>query len=467
VAAGAAVALGLGAALAPTAGTAQAVTARDSLELRLDEALRIAEANNPGYRRSVNQLGLNGVSTRSAWAQDILPTPSLTLFNTGYTGNLTRRATDNFGNPIENPTADWSYFSNTQQSLLLTWEIQGASIFHAMDRVRVDNREREVAEARSWAETRSEVLRSYWDAVEQQALMEVETALLEARTVDLELARRLFDLAQRSRVDVLNAELAVEQQRLTLEEQRAALAQALLSLRTVLGDPDLPPLRLVDDGAPVFDPRGLDTEALVERARESAPRVREARVSLESARVGVREAGTSWWPELTARISVARRAQTQEGDALFDVSWDEDLDQQFSVGLSFPMFNDFFGNRLRQEQARVQASNQAESLRQTRLEVEEEVRGALLDLENQWERYRLARRSAEIAAEALELAREEYRLGTRTFEQLRESVEQEAETRRRLTQSRFQFLDALATLEATAGVPVGADGDAGPGSGAG
>ncbi len=84
--------------------------------------------------------------------------------------------------------------------------------------------------------------RRFYDAMKQEALLDVERALIQSRQADQELAERLFSLAANSRVDVLNAQLGVEQQRLAVRQQERARAQALLALRTAIGEPDLPPV---------------------------------------------------------------------------------------------------------------------------------------------------------------------------------------------------------------------------------
>jgi outer membrane protein len=122
------------------------------------------------------------------------------------------------------------------------------------------------------------------------------------------------------------------------------------------------------------------------------------------------------------------------------------------------MFNDYFQNRQAQHRSAVEARNAREEARASTLRTEQEVRGALLELENQHESLRLAERSAEIAVEALRLAREEYRLGSRSFEDLRAAFDREADTRRQVIQARHSFVDALLSLEEAVGQPVGPDG---------
>ncbi|GMV06165.1 MAG: hypothetical protein AMXMBFR53_24410 [Gemmatimonadota bacterium] len=447
-AAAAAMVLGLA---APGSAAAQQP---DTVTLTLELALDIARGTNPAYRQAVNSAQLNGTEMRTTWFDQVLPQARVRLFDTQFTGNLTRQAFDNFGNPIENPVPDWRYFSQTNQSLDLTWVVQGASIFNALNRQSLTNLDREIAETRARTELGVEVRRAYWDALEQRALLRAEAELVEGRRLDHEVARRLFSLALRTRVDVLNAELAIEQQELALRRQEAAYEKAKLALRTRMGDDDLGPFRLGEEPLPIFDPAALEADRLVAQALDANPELRQAEVAVRSAGVALKESKRSWWPTLVLNFNLARRARGDQRDALFDMSFDEDLDQQFYIGLQVPMFNNFFENQQSIHQSSVELSNRREAERATRLGVEESVRTALLELSSQSESLRLAERSAEIAAEALSLAQEEYRIGTRTFEDLRQTIDAEADTRRQVIQARYAFVDALLSLEEAVGVPV-------------
>jgi outer membrane protein len=429
----------------------------DTLRLDLADALRFAAGGNPAYRRAENAVGLNAAESRATWLGELVPQVSVSLFNTAYTGNLQRRATDNFGNPIENPAADWVYFSSTSQALSVGWEIQGRSIFDAYRGQQLLNRERTLSRDVAWNDLLVDVRRRYMDALEQRELERAEAELIGARELDREVAERLYSLAMRTRVDVLNAELALEQQALALQRQRAAHERALLALRSALGMDAPQALDLAEESVPAFDPSALDADVLVRRALDGNPVLRRSEVGVRRAEVAASEERNAWWPRLSMGFDVFRRAQQPDRGALFDVSFDEDLDSRFFLQLSIPVFNDFFQKRRASEQASVERDNRREENREARLRVEEAVRGAHLELGSQWASLRLAERSHEIAGEALRLAREEYRLGTRTFEDLRASFDREAETRRQVIQARYAFARALLDLEAAVGAPVGPD----------
>ena len=438
---------------APNPLHAQAPRA-DTLTLTLEEAYRIAALSNPIYRQTVNATRLNGPETRAAWFDQILPSVSVNPLSTQYNGRLTQQATDFFGNPIENPESSYAVTSVTSQSISLAWTLQGANLFNYRTRQRLANRDRALAESAAMADLRTGVRRQFFTVLLERELLELERLLLDARRIDLDVVQQLFRVADKTRVDVLNAELGIEQQGLNINRQDRRYRQAILTLRTILGDVGLPALNLEAEDHPILDPSGLDTEELVDRAMDANAELRQGRALVESASHGVKESRTNWWPSLSASYIYGRYAQTQGQGALFDFTPENDTQSSFGIQLSLPFFGDYFQNKASIARAVVDLDNADEDLRRTRLAVAEEVRSAILTLRNQYESYQLAQRSFAIAEEALRLAREEYRLGTRTFEQLRESIDSEADARRQVIEADFGFQDGLVTLDEAVGAPL-------------
>ena len=162
--------------IAPAAGQD-----REPIQLSLGQALEYAEGSNPALRRATNSTLVNGAEMRSTWAEQLLPRAELTLFNTAFTGNLQRRAFDNFGNPIANPSAEWNYFSQTVHTLGLSWSVQGASLFQTHERQQLTNEGRDIGVLRARTDMEIQVQRLYIDAMEQKALMQAEEELVAAR----------------------------------------------------------------------------------------------------------------------------------------------------------------------------------------------------------------------------------------------------------------------------------------------
>jgi outer membrane protein len=431
---------------------AVAAQATPSDPLTLQEALRLAEGSNPAYRRATNDAGLNRVAMRTTWLSQLLPSASLTLA-TQYDGNLRRFAQDEFGYPVERPDAPWSYFSSTTQVLGLSWNVQGPSLFQAYRRQRLENARRDLVQQNALTDVQLEVQQLYLDALEQRALAESASELLEARRVELGVAERLFAVGTKTRVEVLSAELEVERQVLALQRQESDHAKALLELQTALGV-EAGDLGLADEELPIFDPSFIDADALVDRALDLNPELRESEVAISTAEVAVDETGSTWWPQLDAGINVYRRAQLPNTEGLFEPAFDRSFESNFFIRLSLPLFNSFFEDREAHAEARVQLQNEIETRRETRLGVERTVRGAVLVLDNEWASLRIAERSSEIAQEALRLAQERYRLGTGSFEELRTSARNEADTRSLEITARHAFVEALLDLELAVGGSV-------------
>lgn len=437
----------------PLSGSAQGVLA-DTVDLSLEEAYRIAGLHNPAYRRALNDVSLNSAQTRVTWLTQVLPRLSVDVLNTGYSGRLTPQTVDFFGNPIDNPESNYVFSSSTSQGASLTWNIQGASLFHSLKRQRLTNADRALAGDGALWGLRSNVRRQFFAASREAELLRLERDLLEERQVDHDLAERLFELAAITRVDLLNAELEIEQQALNIQSQDGQYQRSLLTLRTTLGDVGLPPIRVAGEPQPVFNPSGLDAESLVRTAMNRNLDIRQARAAVTSASHAVSMSKASWWPNLSARFDVGRFTQTRGRDALFDLKSDDDLQSQLSLQLTIPFFNNYFQNSYDIQEAKVQVDNRSEDLRNARLSAEEQVRGNLMTLNNQYETYRLAQRSHDIAQEARRLAREEYRLGTRTFTELRDIIAQERNAARQVIEAHYGFVDALVALEAAVGTPV-------------
>ena len=427
----------------------------DTLVVTLNQAQEIARRNNPDYRRAAGQLELNGPETWAVWASGVLPRLSLTLLNTSYGGNLTRRNIDFFGNPIENPEADFIYTSRTSQGIGMNWEFDGQSPLNRLKRIGAENRGRELGEEVAGEALRLDVQRGFFDALEQEEMLAAEAAVAEATRSDLEAAERLFELALRTRVDVLQAELQIEQQQLALRRQQGLRDQARLALSTLLGETNLPPVRPAVTPVPLFDPAELDELALVGRSTAASSVVKLAQAGLRVAEIDLDDRRGTYWPRVSASFNAGRLVQAPNTKSLFRFGgFDDELYSSFSLGLSLPFFNDLFGNRVAVSRAEVDREGRRDDLRQARIEAERSTRSALLTLRDGWDEVRIAERSLAIATEALELAREEYRLGVRTFEQLQQSVLSEASTRRQLIQVRYGFVDVLVDLEAAVGGPV-------------
>lgn len=421
-------------------------------ELTLREALDIAARGNPSYRRELNQLELAGPQ-RQQVIGDFLPGVDVSL---GTTQGFVRQAvgTDDFGRPVPNPDVRTTYQSSSNQALSFSWTLfDGLRRFQAL-------REQE-AQVRAWsgaAEARlatltADVERAFFEAHLRREHVILEEDLLRVRQRVLEATERLFALADKSRADVLGARVEVQLQEKALEDARSEHRKQLLTLRRHLGDPSIGEFRLAEAPLAVFDPSSLDVEGLVEQAVTGNPGVRsdEAAVALQRA-VAKGERG-SRWPTVSLSGDVARTEWGLDQSALFDLSPSTQSAGGLRLALSWSLF-DNFNRQYSVAAADIAHRNAQETLRDSRLQVEQDVRTGFIALETAFANLQTLESAQELAQERLRLAGEEYLLAGRTFEELQDAVSSAAEASRDVVQARFDFVSARIDLEQAIGARI-------------
>lgn len=439
--------------VAPARGGTLLAQEAEPPELDLQEALEIATRSNPGMRRAMNELDLNTPSVRASWGS-FLPTLNLNL---GTSASFRRETfgVDNLGRPIENPQPEWVTTSSSSQSISSSLTLFDGG--RRRNQLRVEQaraRTRSAGVEGELITLRAGVERAFLAAVQQRMLLGVEEELLANRIRELESTRRLFQVAIRDQVDVLGAELAVQQQERQVELVSGEFRKAILALRSQLGDRELPPFTVPLQDPEVFDPSRLDVEELVRRALASSPRVVEQELAVSTARASLSATRAQLRiPTVSISGNFGRSDGQRNWGGFLDPNPNGSRGGGMSLGFSIPGFGGF-SSFSQIAQSDVALRNAVETERQVRLQVEEEIRGRLIDLERAWRSLELARRSLAVAERRLELTREKYQLATATFEELSSTAEQAAEQRRNVTNEQFNFATARIALEEAAGVLV-------------
>lgn len=420
--------------------------------LSLEDALELAGQNNPLLRQAMNELELTPAGRRAAWGA-FLPRLDLGM---GTNINLNRRllAEDFFGNPIANPNVEWVTASRSSQDISARFSLfEGGRRFHqrGAERARGIARERRV-EAEMTA-TSGRVATSFYETIRQSDLLELEMAILEGKRLDLESTTRLFELAVGSPVDVLAAELEVQRQERAVRQAENDHAKAVLALRAEIVAPEMGEFTTRGTPPEPFDPAALDEVALIGRALEQSPRIRQNRAEVDVSRASLSAVRSARLPTISLTTAFFQSANALEYAATFQPFSSESRYASASLSLSLPVFTGFSAERDIAD-AQVALANAEEGVRQTRLEIERDVRSRLIDLRGAWDSYRLAERSSEIAEERLRLAREGYRLTTETFSDLQLAIEGAANERRTAINARYDFVAARIELEQVVGGPL-------------
>lgn len=417
--------------------------------LTLQDALRRAVEYNPQYRQAVNRMDLAEPQRREALGR-FLPDLSVS-YNTGHSFSRQTTALDIFGNPLPNPEVRTITRSRSNQGATMGIPLlRGGSRFHQLGQVRAQARVDRLSAGRELNTILAEVQRQFLIAQRQKAGLEVELELLAARERDVELTTRLFELASIGRSDLLATELELEAQRLAVNTARASFQKGLLALRKAIGAPGLENFDVERRQPEPFDPASLDVNGLVDLALRESPRVGEANAALAVSRAALNTTKADRWPTLSLTADIGGGTFGSERTALFEFVPDGGSGG-LSLSVSIPVFSRFTTSRAIAA-ADVELRNANETLRQTQLDLEEQIRARYVDLEAAWASLRERTRRREIATERLGIVQEEYRLATKSIEDLRAAIRDEASALRDALDQRFEFAGALLGLYEAAGI---------------
>lgn len=467
--------------------------------LTLDEAVRLARKHNPGFLRTANDEGAADWSVRESYAT-FLPDVSTSLSgqylapgipSTGiYTG-------EDFGIG----STDY-YFSG--YNLQLSYQLSGSSLFQVSS-ARAD---RKATRARIEAEAfslESEVMAQYLAALRARDEVEVARRQLERAEESEELAKARVEVGAAIPTDGKQAEVERGRAEVALLEGESALRTEKLRLAEQVGVDAPGSYELVSEFA-VFEP-DWTREELVDRAMARHPQLRAYRAQEDARKAGVRQAWSSYFPNLylsatwsgrareigdrqyllgQARTSVrsqrescqfmnqlvsglthsiegypkdctadpyqltpAEESQILANNDVFPFDFREEP-LSIYLQVSFPVFQGF-GRERELEEARAAAEDARFDRRAEELRLKTAVTQAFDELETAARVVEIEARNREVAREQLTLAQERYRLGAAPFLELLEAQSSMAAAERDYLDARYRFHGAIWALEAAVG----------------
>lgn len=432
---------------APRAALAQ----RDTLNLTLAEAIRVAKRQSPDLQKAQNTASAAGVAARAGWA-GFLPSVSAGMNLTGFSSTKVT-GEDNFGQPVElaNPITFKSSSATQSVGLQLTLFDGLATLNNA--HAAGAGRDAAVAGVDAQAVLlEANTKRAYFAAVLNDSLISVEEKLLQSARDQLEATQRRFRNAGADQIDVLGAQVALAQQEQAVARQRGAAEKALLTLRQTLGLGDTVAVTVQGGFPSLFDPSRLDADSLVARAETMSPAIEQSEATADQAHALASAAHGQRWPTIRGSVGYDRSVNRTNYGALTEFN-PRNHGFSFGINVQLPIFSQFNISQ-RIAQANAQSDNADENLRAARLQLNRDVRSALIDLVNAYQQVTLADRAAELARQRLDLSRQKYQLGSITFTVLTQVVDQQSNAERQAVSARATFADALAQLEQQVGGPV-------------
>jgi outer membrane protein TolC len=421
--------------------------------LTLEEALRRAEAENPRYRQSVNELSLSRIDRSDAWLS-LLPTPHISAFSTSMSWNLQTVAQNIFGEFEENPNRRMIQSSSSAQRFGVTLFFDFRNVVNLWQQA-LEMTVREATVITEQGALQAEVTAAFLTAQEREGQLAVEDWLVQQAEQALEVTRRLYALARRDRLDVLAAEIELADREHQRERAQSDAEAAHLALRHRMGAADWTRFALAPIPFKEIDLASLNEETLVQEALIRSPRVRQALVQQARAERGIASHRARWLPTVSVSMNTARQAFERDGGgAFFQPDPGGDWSRNFVFQFNLPDLGQ--GLRIRNDlnRARVGLQQQAETVRQVQLDVEQEVRSLLRDLRQGERDLALEKRRADLADERLALQGEVYGMGRGSFLELQNALQQAAAARRTILQTQYTLERTRLGLERVLGRPL-------------
>jgi outer membrane protein TolC len=312
------------------------------------------------------------------------------------------------GRYLTDPTVNAPYPRTTDLRLLLTQPLlrgvgPNATFFELRNARRaVQGQERSLSLARQ--RTAVDVAAAYYAVIAQRQLLEVAGQSLERTEALLKSSEARLEVGLASKLDVFRAELQAAQARDAMVRSQSALATALERFRALLalppGDPVEPEAVALPDTEEAFEP----TPVLVRRALDARLELLEARDLVDDARRSASLAKQNLLPQVDLNVGV-----TQLGfGSSFGTAWGAG-DRQVNVFLSASIPLPQASERATRAVADLQVGSRERGVRQRSLDIEQEVRQSLRDLEQ-------IKKSVELQKKAVEVADQQRRLAVLRYQ---------------------------------------------------
>jgi outer membrane protein len=456
------------------------------VRLTVQQAIELAEHNNPQHLTTVDRRGVASWQLRSAYGA-LLPTVTAE-FGSAYREGLQQLiAGQRFGAASDQISSSYDIGVQAQYNAatFLTPKLQRANV-----------RAAEAATGASAQRLRTTIIQQYLNALQQRARTVMQDSLLASAQAQLALVQARFEAGAVTALDVRRAEVAVGQQEVALVQaaNQAQIETLRLFQQMGLSRPDS--VELVSQFE-MSDP-GLSLDQLLALGRRSNPTLAEMRSRQEAAQLGYRNAQAQYTPTLRLFTGLggytnqytdqgfvlSQRTETKQQRCAADAGDDpiaveacgsatlttQETEQAlyenrqfpfrfqrnpFSLGasLSIPLFNGFQREQ-RVQEAAVARNEATHTERAQALQLEADVTAAFLNLAAARRTVALQERTAAAARDAMSFAVERYRVGLNSFvdvAQARADLERAENDR---IAAIYDYHRALAALEGAVGVAI-------------
>jgi len=279
---------------------------------------------------------------------------------------------------------------------------------------------------------------AFYQALTSEAVLKVaeETVIQRQATVDQ--VGALTKAKLRSNLDLSFANMQVSQAKLLLLDAQNNAADAMASLNTVLGSERDEQYTLVDETTASPDPAPQDAEALLQTAFTARPDLAALNDNYTAARQFSTAERELWMPTVSALTALGgtpvRADQIQS-------SWYGAA----GANITIPIFNGFLFSARAQE-AKLRANAAGEQVRNLRDVIARDLRTAILNAQNAFQRIGVTQEMLNESNMALDLSQARYKIGLSGIVELTQAQLAQTQAEIAYANARYAYQTALAVV---------------------
>ena len=279
---------------------------------------------------------------------------------------------------------------------------------------------------------------AFYQALTSQAVLKVAEQTVAERQATLDQISALANSKLRSTLDQSFAAVQLSQARLLLLDAQANQQSAMASLKLVMGSERDEQYTLVDETPASPEPAPSNEDVLLQAAYASRPDLAALNDNYTAAKQFSTAEHDLWMPTVSALAAVGgtpiRADQIQS-------SWYGAA----GANISIPIFNGFLFNA-RSQEAKLRADAAGEHVRNLRDEIARDVRVAMLNAQNSYQKISVTQSMLNQANLALDLAQARYKIGLSGIVELTQAQLSQTEAQIAYTTARYVYETSQAEL---------------------
>jgi outer membrane protein len=282
------------------------------------------------------------------------------------------------------------------------------------------------------------VEQAFYQALTSQAVLRVAEETVNERQATVDQVGALTKAKLRSDLDLSFADVQLSQAKLLLLDAQNDVADAMASLNTVLGSEQDEQYMLVDETTANPDLAPEDADALLQTAFTSRPDLAALNDNYTAARQFSTAERDLWMPTVSA---LAAAGATPVRADQIQSSWYGAA----GANISIPIFNGFLYNARAQE-AKLRASAAGEQVRNLRDVIARDLRTAVLNAQNAFQRIGVTQEMLNQSNMALDLSEARYKIGLSGIVELTQAQLAQTQAEIAYTNARYAYQTALAVV---------------------